>query len=77
MKLDGTGVPEWSKTFGTDIIESIYAMYQTPDGGYVLAGETYTKADPFHRWPSRRNPVAVLHLQQELWSGAQHTLMLS
>lgn len=40
VKTDELGNPEWSKTFGDTYNDKAYAVHQTPDGGFVLAGGT-------------------------------------
>ena len=43
FKLDATGQKIWDKTFGGSAIDEIYAVIETADGGYVLAGYTNSK----------------------------------
>jgi hypothetical protein len=40
MKLDDGGEPLWNRSFGGSETEICYAAAETPDGGYILAGET-------------------------------------
>jgi hypothetical protein len=42
VKLDAAGNTEWSKTYGASASDAAYSVEQTADGGYFLAGETYT-----------------------------------
>ena len=42
MKLDGTGAITWQKTYGGVGSDSIYSIRQTQDGGYIVAGNTYS-----------------------------------
>ncbi len=39
-KLDATGALEWQRTLGGSMDEIAYAVQQTSDGGYVMAGYT-------------------------------------
>jgi hypothetical protein len=38
LKLDPNGVVQWQRVYGGSGVEEAYAVRQTPDGGYVLAG---------------------------------------
>lgn len=38
VKLDASGSIEWQKTFGGSSFENAYAIQQTTDGGYIVAG---------------------------------------
>ena len=42
IKLNESGALEWKKTFGGDNSDWPYAIRQTVDGGYIIAGETYS-----------------------------------
>ena len=42
VKTDETGKELWSKTFGGDDWEHGYSVEQTEDGGYIIAGVTYS-----------------------------------
>jgi hypothetical protein len=45
VKTDSNGNKEWDKTFGEDSYhERAYSVQQTSDGGYILAGWTYSGA---------------------------------
>jgi hypothetical protein len=37
-----TPVKKWDRTFGGTGDDSVYSMWQTPDGGYMLAGTSYS-----------------------------------
>lgn len=38
VKADAAGNEQWSRTFGTSMIEFAYAVVQTSDGGFVVCG---------------------------------------
>ncbi len=40
IKLDGDGAIEWQRTYGTTAWDNCAKVLQTPDGGYIIAGET-------------------------------------
>jgi predicted secreted protein len=42
FKTDADGVMQWNKTYGGALDEVSGDMYQTTDGGYALAGATYS-----------------------------------
>jgi hypothetical protein len=40
VKTDASGNMQWNKTYGGTLQDGAYALVQTADGGYALAGET-------------------------------------
>ncbi len=44
FKLDSTGNLQWDKTFGGNDNDRAYAIQQTTEGGYIVAGETESKS---------------------------------
>ncbi len=42
FKIDDNGNELWSKTYGGDAEDEAYSVKQTPDGGFIITGETYS-----------------------------------
>jgi len=42
LKLNSDGSLEWQKTFGGGLDDKAYSMQQTTDGGYIIAGYTWS-----------------------------------
>jgi hypothetical protein len=42
IKADASGEEEWVKTFGGNSRDRVHSVMQTDDGGYILAGTTYS-----------------------------------
>lgn len=42
VKMDGGGNLQWEKTLGGSLDEQASSIIQTPDGGFVVAGYTYS-----------------------------------
>jgi uncharacterized delta-60 repeat protein len=42
LKLSSTGTIEWQKTYGGNDDDEAYSIQQTSDGGYIVAGETWS-----------------------------------
>jgi ABC-type dipeptide/oligopeptide/nickel transport system permease subunit len=45
IKTDSNGKEQWSRTFGGQEDDFGYSVWQTTDGGYVIAGRTYIFAE--------------------------------
>lgn len=54
IKIGTDGTIEWQKTIGGDKGDNSYAMDKTSDGGFIIAGGTYSQSAPIHL-PSRHN----------------------
>ena len=50
IKTDPTGNKQWDRTFGGTGNDEVRSMQQTSDGGYILAGETYSDTHGFEIW---------------------------
>ena len=42
IKTDGNGNNTWSQTYGGNLQDYGYSVQQTTDGGYIIAGKTYS-----------------------------------
>ena len=42
VKTDGKGNEEWHRTFGGENDDLAFSVQQTADGGYIIAGDTYS-----------------------------------
>ena len=42
VKLDDLGIIEWQNSFGGSSRDIAYSVQQTPDGGYIVAGESFS-----------------------------------
>jgi hypothetical protein len=44
VKLDAAGAPQWDRTLGGDASDELRRVRQTPDGGYILGGTSWSDA---------------------------------
>jgi len=40
IRLDSAGSVKWQKTYGGTSFESAFSIQQTPDGGFIVAGNS-------------------------------------
>ncbi|MFI5219657.1 MAG: T9SS type A sorting domain-containing protein [Bacteroidia bacterium] len=40
VKLDSSGTIQWQNTIGGNSYESVFSVFQTPDGGYIIGGSS-------------------------------------
>jgi hypothetical protein len=45
LKLNSDGIKQWDKTYGGSGFEEINSIFQTSDGGYIIAGKTTSSSD--------------------------------
>jgi len=50
LKLDSNGNIEWQKAYGGKFVDYVYAIEQTKDGGYIVAGETHSFGSRGDAW---------------------------
>ena len=48
VKTDSAGNMQWSQIYGDWFIENVYSLIQTADGGYAIAGNTYSQSGIFN-----------------------------
>jgi len=46
VRIDDSGAPQWSKTYGGTALDMAYGVVATSDGGFLLAGMTNTPTPP-------------------------------
>jgi hypothetical protein len=71
VKLSATGVLEWQKTLGGASVDSASSIQLTPDGGYIVAGGTFsTDGDvignhgSYDAWVLKLSATGVLEWQK-------------
>ena len=70
VKTDANGVEEWNQTFGGIFLDEPYAVVQTRDGGYALAGYTESfGAGPADFWLIRTDKMGNM-LWNRTYGGA-------
>ena len=63
VKTDASGNMLWNKTYGGDTADEAYSVVQTGDGGYALAGSTWSSGHDGDFWLVKTNSNGNL-----LWS---------
>jgi len=64
IKTDAMGVEQWSQTFGGSDNDGVESIQQTIDGGYILAGHTWSYgAGGYDTWLIKTNAMGI-----EQWS---------
>ena len=75
VKLSGIGIIEWEKALGGSLYDIAYSVKQTPDGGYIVAGESDSNngdasgligSSDF--WVVKLSPAGVVEWQKMLGS---------
>ncbi len=63
LKLDSGGNVQWQKTYGGSITDWANAIQQTTDGGYIMAGDTYSfGAESSDFWVLKLSPNGTMGL---------------
>ncbi len=63
FKLNSLGITQWVRTYGGPGDDYAYSVVQTSDGGYAVAGKTYSFGDDADMWLIRTDPDGI-----ELWN---------
>ena len=71
MKLGLGGIVEWEKSYGDVLWDAIFAVQQTPDGGYVAAGEQYPPGGSQEAWVMKLKPDGEIEWQNT-YGRAEH-----
>lgn len=75
VKLDALGEIEWQKTIGGDGTDNLFTVKQTPDGGYILGGQSasgisYEKSEEargaFDYWIVKLNAFGAIEWQRTI-----------
>ena len=71
VKIDAQGNKQWDRTIGGNGTDYLYGVRQTADGGYLLAGNSYSGVGADKTEPSRGNVdiwvVKLNPLGQKIW----------
>jgi len=70
VKTDSSGNMQWNKTYGGSLDEEAYAVQQTSDGGYILAGFTDSFSDNRDIWLIKTDPSGNIEWSQA-YGGAE------
>jgi hypothetical protein len=68
VKLNSTGTIQWQKSFGGTISECAYSILQTTDGGYIVAGMSFSNNGDVtgHHGTSSTNDYWVVKLSPDV-----------
>jgi hypothetical protein len=70
LKLDGTGIPQWQKTYGGSLSDEATSVRQAADGGYIVAGSTSSFGSGFsYAWVLKLNGNGVPEWQKQYGHG--------
>jgi len=68
VKIDSQGVVQWQKAFGGANSDEAYAIQQTADGGYIVAGYTRSSGSSGHgsadMWIFKLNAIGTLEWEK-------------
>jgi hypothetical protein len=83
VKLDSAGNKQWDRDLGGTEADYLYAIQQTSDGGYIVAGYSYSnisgcKTEPRHGftdyWMLKLDSAGVIEWDRDLGGGGQDHL---
>lgn len=69
LKLDPSGNVVWQKTYGGSSSDAASSIFQTSDGGYVVAGSTLSFGNGYEAWVLKLDPSGNI-LWQNRYGGA-------
>jgi hypothetical protein len=64
VKTDASGNTQWNHTYGGTNDDYAFAMVQTSDGGYALAGETWSFSTNAHSWLVKTDASGTMQWNQ-------------
>ncbi len=67
VKTDGLGNKQWDRRFGTDSMDFVRTCWQTADGGYIVAGNTYNGAYPARPTPPQGDKTEPGRGLYDIW----------
>ena len=72
LKLSSTGEIEWQKAYGGASNDLAYSIKQTEDGGYIVAGETYSfGAGDYDCWILKLSSTGTIEWQRTYGGSAE------
>ncbi len=71
LKLSSTGTIDWQRTYGGSDDDEAYSIQQTSDGGYIVAGETWSFIGGFEAviWVLKLSSTGTIDWQQTYEGG--------
>lgn len=64
IKTDWNGIAQWNKTYGGSNFDSAWSVIQTTDGGYALAGTTFSSFTSEDAYLIKTNSAGVVQWQK-------------
>jgi len=64
IKLSGDGTPTWQNTYSRFLTDTAFSVQQTSDGGFIVAGATYSNTTDFDAWLLKLDPDGMVSWQK-------------